>query len=64
MPIYHAKEFLKSIHTEALFFLLFFQKFEQLFPNGETFFQKKFWLKSLQMVSSLTGLMCSEIRQP
>ena len=48
----------------GLIFWLFFQKFEQLFPNGETFFQKIFWLKSLQMVSSLTGLMCSEIRQP
>ena len=48
----------------GLIFWLFFQKFEQLFPNGETFFQKNFWLKSLQMVSSLTGLMCSEIWQP
>ena len=29
----------------GLIFWLFFQKFEQLFPNGETFFQKIFWLK-------------------
>ena len=64
MPIYHAKEFFKSIRTEALFLDCFFQKFEQLFPNRETFFQKNVWLKSLQMVGSLTGLMCSEIRQP
>ena len=38
--------------------------FEELFPSFETFFQKKFWLKSLQMVKTLTGLMCSEIWQP
>ena len=48
----------------GLIFIIVWPNFEQLFPNGETFFQKNFWLKSLQMVSSLTGLMCSEIQQP
>ena len=31
-----------EIHPyRGIIFWLFFQKFEQLFPNGETFFQKK-----------------------
>ena len=64
MPVNHVQEFLKSVHTKAFFPELFSQNFEQLFQNSETFFQKNFWLKSLQMVSSLTGLMCSEIQQP
>ena len=37
--------------------------FEQLFPSFGKFFQNNFWLKSLQMVSSLTGLMPLENRQ-
>ena len=33
--------------------------FEFLFQNNGTFFQKKFWLKSLLMVGTLTGSMWS-----
>ena len=47
----------------GLIFELFSQNFEQLFPSFGVFFQKKFWLKSLQMVSFLTGLMSLENRQ-
>ena len=52
MPVNHANEFLKSVHTEALFQELFSRNFEQLFPSCETFFQKMFWFKSLQMVKT------------
>ena len=64
LPVNHVKEFLKSVHTKAFFPELFSQNFEQLFQNSETFFQKNFWLKSLHMVTTLTGLMSSQIRQP
>ena len=64
MPVNHVKEFLKSVHTKAFFPELFSQNFEQLFQNSETFFQKNFWLKSLHMVTTLTGLMSSQIQQP
>ena len=37
--------------------------FEQLYRSFAKFFQNNFWLKSLQMVSSLTGLMSLENRQ-
>ena len=37
--------------------------FEQLFPSFAKFLQNNFWLKSLQMVSSLTDLMSLENRQ-
>ena len=59
MPIKHTKNFLKSIYTKAIFPELFSQNFEQLFQIGETFFPKIFWLKLLEMVRILTGLMCS-----
>ena len=36
------EEFLKSVHTKALFPEPFSQKFEQLFPISETFFKKNF----------------------
>ena len=55
MPINHMKKFLKSVPTEALFQELFSHNFEQLFPSIETFLKKKTWLKSLQMVRTLTG---------
>ena len=55
MLVNHTKEFLKSIYIKAFFPELFSQNFEQLFQNSETFFQKIFWLKSLHMVSTLTG---------
>ena len=42
MPVNHAKKFLKSVHTKALFPEPFSQKFEQLFPISETFFKKIF----------------------
>lgn len=64
MPVNHVKEFLKSVHTKAFFPELFSQNFEQLFQNSETFFQNFFWLKSLHMVTTLTGLMSLQIRQP
>ena len=35
-----------------------FQKFEQLFLSFAELFQKNFWLKSLQMVSSLKLVRC------
>ena len=38
--------------------------FEELFPSFETFFEKLFLLKWFEMVSTLTGLMPLEIRQP
>ena len=61
MSVNHAKKFLKSIHTKALFPEPFSQKFEQLFPISETFFKKNFSEKSFQMVRSSTGLMWKEI---
>ena len=39
----------------GLIFELFSQNFEQLFPSFGVFFQKKFWLKSLQMVRFMCG---------
>ena len=42
MPVNHTNEFLKSVHTQALFSDLFSWNFEQLFPSCETFFQKFF----------------------
>ena len=56
MPIYHAKEILKSIHTETLFFDCFFKSLSSYFWTEKHFLKKTFWLKSLQIVSSLTGL--------
>ena len=38
--------------------------FEELFPSFETFFQNYFLLQSFQFVSTLTGLMPLENRQP
>ena len=40
MPIYHAKEFLKSIHTEALFFDCFFKSLSSYFRMENPFFKK------------------------
>ena len=40
-----------------------FWTFEFLFQDGETFFQKNFWLKLLFMVSTLVGLTCSWIKK-
>ena len=37
--------------------------FEELFLSFETFFQKFFWLKSLQMLRTISGWMPSEIWQ-
>ena len=48
MPVSHAKEFLNSVYTKALFLNTFPQNFEQLFPTHAKFFQKKFGLKALQ----------------
>ena len=39
----------------GLIFELFSQNFEPLFPNVDRFLKKKFWLKSLQRASTLTG---------
>ena len=61
MSVNHAKKFLKSVHTKALFPEPFSQKFEQLFPISETFFKKNFSEKSFQMVSTISGWMGSEI---
>ena len=36
--------------------------FDQLFPNSGTIYQKLFWLKSIQMVRTISGLMPSEFR--
>ena len=47
----------------ALIFTTVCPNFEQLFPSFAKFFQNNFWLKSLLMVSSLTGLMSMEKQQ-
>ena len=65
---FHARqprEGIFKIHSYwGLIFTTVCLNFEQLFRIGETFFQKIFWLKSLQMFRTLTGYMCSENRQP
>ena len=38
------------------------QNFEELFPSFETFFQNSFWLKSFQILGTISGWMPSEIR--
>ena len=43
----------------GLSFMIEVWNFDQLFPNGETFFQKKIRLKSLLLVGILVGLMWS-----
>ena len=48
----------------GLSFMIEVWTFDQLFPIGETFFQKIFWLKSLFLVSTLVGLMWSWIKKP
>ena len=56
---FHARQPCKGIFEIrsylGLFYELFSQTFEQLFQIGETFFQKKFWLKSFHIVRTLTG---------
>ena len=53
-----------EIHSYGgIFFMTIFWNFEFLFQNNGTFFQKKIWLKSLLMVSTLAGLMGSGIRE-
>ena len=47
----------------GIFFMTVFWNFEFLFQNNGTFFQKIFCLKSLLMVSTLTGLMGSGIQE-
>ena len=37
------------------------QNFEELFPSFETFFQIFFWLKSLQMLRTISDWMPSDI---
>ena len=55
MPINHAKEFLKSIHTEALFLKCFFKTLSSYFRVVKHFFKKMFgsnhykWLKLKQV---------------
>ena len=47
----------------GLIFTTVCPNFEQIFPSFAKFFQNNFWLKSLLMVSSLTGLMSLENQQ-
>ena len=49
------EEIFEFYSCSGLIFMTDFWNFEQLFQDGETFFQKNFWLKSLQMVKTLTG---------
>ena len=43
-------------------FMALSSTFNQLFPNNVTVYQKHFWLKSLHMVRTISGLMPYEIR--
>ena len=60
--IYNLKEvwtFSENLTSDVVdlcyIFTTVYLNFDQLFQDGETFFQKKFWLKSLQMYRTLTG---------
>ena len=57
------KESFEFCSCSGFIFMTDFWNFEFLFQNGQTFFQKKFWLKSLLMVSTLAGWMHSGIRE-
>ena len=48
---------------QGLIFTTDSPNFEELFPSFETFFQNFFWLKSLQMLRTISGWMPSEIWQ-
>ena len=64
---FHARQPRKIIFDIStywgLIFIIVWPIFEQLFLNGETFFQKKVWLKSLLMVNTINGWMGSKIQQ-
>ena len=48
----------------GLIFMTVFGNFDRLVLTHQTFFQKNFWLKSLLLVSTISGQMWTEIRQP
>ena len=48
----------------GLIFMTVFGNFDRLVLTHQTFFQKNFWLKSLLLVSTISGQMWKEIRQP
>ena len=64
---FHARQFREEIFEfrwcSGFIFMTDFWNFDQLFQNSGTFFQKIFLLKSLLMVGTLAGLMCSGIRE-
>ena len=64
MPVNLAKEFLKSMNTDACFLDNFFKTLNFYFRVLASFSKKIFSEKSFQMVSSISGLMSLEIRQP
>ena len=49
------KDIFEILSYCGLFFMTIFWNFEFLFQNGGTFFQKKFGLKSLLLVSTSIG---------
>ena len=63
MHVNHVKIFLNFVHAVALFSWLFPENFYFYVKIMAPFFKKKFLLKSLVMVGTLTGLMCSGIQE-
>ena len=64
MPVNHAKEFLKSLHPEALYSQRFVRTLNFYFRVLVGFSKKIFREESFQMVSSISGLLSLEIWQP
>ena len=64
MPVNHAKEFLKSIHAEALFFNCLHKTLSSYLVVLVSFSKKFFSQKSFQIVSTISGFADGKIRKP
>ena len=64
MPVNHAKEFLKSIHAEALFFNCLLKTLSSYLGVLVSFSKKNFSQKSFQIVSTISGFVDGKIRKP
>ena len=58
------EEIFEFCSCSGLIFMTDLWNFGLLFQDGETFFKKNFWLKSLVLVSTLAGLTWGWIKKP
>ena len=64
MPVNHAKEFLKSIHAEALSFNCLLKPLSSYLGVLVRFSKKHFSQKSFRIVGTIRGFADGKIRKP